>query len=255
MKKRSALYYFLGSLLILLLGSGFTHPLLSIDYLQPEDHFASISFIPTEDEDDPENEDICGLYDADCEDTSTLNTKKVEIDLARAQKAKTTVIFFWMQDCAHCEEVLNSLLPEMYLTFGEQVYFYPIELKEISEVDVFYQMAERLGVPKNNIGVPLMIISDQVLAGNQIENNLEKSIDISLQNTTYSFVAIPEFEEKLPDFLQEKQMDQTTNSPNQSNDEYPIRTPFPLALIIGLPVMVIAGATFFLVSKKVNLRN
>lgn len=255
MKKRSTLHFLLGSLLFFLLGSGFTNPLISIDYLQPDDYYASFSFIPTEDEDDPENEDICGLYDADCENTSTVNTKNVEIDLARAQKAKVTVIFFWMQDCAHCEAVLNSLLPELYLTFGEQVYFFPIELKEISEVDVFYQMAERLGVPKNNIGVPLMIISDQVLAGNQIENNLEKSIDISLQNTPYSFVAIPEFEEKLPDFLQDKQMDQTSNSSNQSKDEYPLRTPFPIALIIGLPLLVIAGAIFLLVSKKVNLRN
>ncbi len=255
MKKRSTPNFLLDSLLIFLLGSGFTNPLISIDYLQPENHYTSISFIPTEDEDDPVNEDICGLYNADCEDTSALNTKNVEIDLARAQKAKATVIFFWMQDCAHCEEMLNSLLPEMYLKFGEQVYFYPIELKEISEVDVFYQMAERLGVPKNNIGVPLMIISDQVLAGNQIEKNLEKSIDVSLQNTPYSFVPIPEFEEKLPDFLQDKQMDQTTNSANQSNDKYPIRTPFPLALIIGLPLLLIAGTIFYLVSKKVNLGN
>lgn len=250
MKKRSLLYCILGSFCVYLLGSGFAHPLISTDHLLPKDHYQDLISISSASEDDPENEDICGLYDADCEETNPINSKNVEIDLVRAESAKVAVIFFWMQDCAHCEEVLNSLLPEMYLTFGDQVYFYPIELKEISEVDVFYQMAGRLGVPKNNIGVPLMIIGDQVLDGNQIDNNLEKSINTSLQKSTYSFVAIPEFEEKLPIFLKNKQVDLGTTT---SDHNYPMRTPILLALIIGLPLLVIAGVFFFKISKKKNL--
>ena len=129
-----------------------------------------------------------------------------------------------------------------------------IELKEISEVDVFYQMAGRLGVPKNNIGVPLMIIGDQVLAGNQIDNNLEKSIQSTLQRSPYTFIAIPEFAEKLPVFLQEMQVDQTTKDDNLSATNNPMNTPFPLALVIGLPLLIIVGVTFYFVSKKTNLR-
>lgn len=250
MKKRSALYSLLGSFLIFLIDSGFTYPLISSWILQPEDHFASISSIATVDENDPENEDICGLYDADCEDTSTLIAKNVGIDLARAEKASVTIIFFWMQDCAHCTEVLNSLLPEMYLTFGEQVYFYPIELKDIEEIDVFYQMAERLGVPKNNIGVPLMIVGNQILAGNQIDANLEKSIAELMPAPNYSFIAIPEFEESLPEFLRNKQVVINTDSPNQSGNNLPLRTTFPFALVIGLPLLVIAGVFAAVIYKK-----
>jgi hypothetical protein len=250
MEKRSALFILLGSFLILLIGSGFTYPQISSGYMQPEDHYANISSIPSVDENDPEDEDICGLYEADCEDNSTINAKNVEIDLARAEKANVTVIFFWMQDCAHCTEVLNSLLPEMYLTFGEQVYFYPIELKDIEEIDVFYQMAERLGVPKNNIGVPLMIVGNQVLAGNQIDENLEKSIAELIPAPDFSFIAIPEFEERLPEFLRNKQMDINTDSKNQSDNNLPLRTTFPLAFVIGLPLLVIAGVFVVVIFKK-----
>lgn len=254
MKTRNYLYCVITSLIVLLLVAGFSkssllisHSLTSLSYSQHER--ISLS------DDDPENEDICGLYEADCEDISNKETNNIEINLTQAQKAQVTVIYFWMQDCAHCEKMLNSLLPEMYLTYGDQVYFYPIELKEISEIDIFYQMAERLGVPKNNIGVPLMIISDKVLYGNQIENNLKKSIDSSLQKNPYTFVAIPEFEENLPEFLRNKQVDHTINMSNQSNNTLPIRSPFPLAFVIGMPFVLIFGIIFYIFTKKNNLRS
>lgn len=219
-----------------MLGTGFTYP----QYASTSDDYQSLPKINSQDRDDPENEEICGLYDADCEDTSP--TKNVEIDLARAESAAVVPILFWMQDCAHCAEVLNTLLPEMYLTFNNQVYFYPIELKEIDEVDLFYQMAERLGVPKNNIGVPLIIIGNQVLAGNQIDSYLKKSIETELEKSPYTFTAIPEFEVNLPDFLQNKQVDQTSMQTNTSNDSQSILKTFPLMLTIGFPVLLVAGA-------------
>jgi len=254
MKTKIYLYWVIASLIVLLLVAGFSkssflisHSSTSLSYSQ------HVRISPSDD--DPENEDLCGLTEPDCDHNSNIETKNIEINLSQAQKAKVTVIFFWMQDCAHCEKVLNSLLPEMYLTYGDQVYFYPIELKEISEIDIFYQMAERLGVPKNNIGVPLMIISDKVHYGNQIENNLKKSIDSSLQKNPYTFVAIPEFEEKLPDFLRSKQVDHTINKSNQSNNTLPIRSPFPLALVIGMPLVLIFGIIFYIFTKKNNLRS
>ncbi|HSM23695.1 MAG TPA: hypothetical protein VK856_02405 [Anaerolineaceae bacterium] len=254
MKKRSANFWLIGSLIIFLLVSGFSSNELSRKYLLPSDHSSQNTKIVAS-EDDPENEEICGLQEPDCEETFDGEAKRIEIDLERAEQAKVIIMLFWMQDCAHCTEVLNYLLPEIYLTHADQVYFYPIELKEITEIDLFYQMAERLGVQKNNIGVPLMIIGDQVLAGNQIDNSLKKLIADSLEREPYTFIAIPEFEEKLPEFLRSKQVDHTINVSNQSNDNQPFKTPFPLALIIGMPLIVIAGLTIYIFTKKNNLRS
>lgn len=237
------------SILLVFSGSGFFSKNLfffdhNSNYL-PENFPANYS----QTEGDPD-EDICGLHELECDEPSPSLEKNVEIDLLRAENAKINIIFFWMQDCAHCTEMLDSTLPEMYLIFGEQIYFYPIELKDIEEIDVFYRMAERLGVSKNNIGVPLMIVGDQVLAGNQINSNLEKSIVESRSAPDYSFIAIPEFEERLPEFLRSKQMNINPGSRNQSGNNLSLRTTFPFAIVIGLPMMVIVGVFIAVIYKK-----
>ncbi len=238
------------SILFLLLSSGFNLSNFNSFHSEFKNNNQEIQSIFYQSQNDPEDEDICGLYEADCEDASTSLFNHVEVDLTRSEKAQINIIFFWMQDCAYCTQVLNSVLPDMYLTFGDQIYFYPIELEEINEIDLFYQMAERLGVPKNNIGVPLMILGDQVLAGNQIEANLEKAIGELLPVSDYSLVAIPEFEERLPEFLRSKQVDINPSNPNQSGNNLPLRTTFPLAIVIGLPLIAIAGVFLAVIYKK-----
>lgn len=250
MNKRTPISILFLSILFLLLSSGFSLIRLSSVHSELKNNNQTIQSIFYQSDNDPENEDFCGLYESDCEDSSNASTKNVEVDLVRAENAQVNIIFFWMQDCAHCTEVLNSLLPEMYLTFGDQIYFYPIELKDIEEIDVFYQMAERLGVPKNNIGVPLMIVGDQVLSGNQIESDLEKAISELLPAPDYSFVAMPEFEERLPEFLRGKQAEVHPSYSNQSEHDFPIKTTFPLALVIALPLVTIAGVLVAVIYKK-----
>lgn len=101
--------------------------------------------------------------------------------------------------------MINNVLPEIRINYKDQISIIPIEINEIEEVDRFYQMAERLGVPKNNIGVPLMLIGNQILTCNQIKPDLSKWIHYYLQDGSVSIPAIPEFAEQLPESIRESQ--------------------------------------------------
>lgn len=155
-----------------------------------------------------EEDDICGLTSEDCGDSSSPDAIKSELSFKANPFAEIVIILFWMEDCAHCEEVLNTVLPEIEFQYDDQVYIFPIELTDIETVDTFYQMAERLGVPKNNIGVPLVIIGSQVLTGGQIKTDLSGWIETYLQDNTKSILAIPEFADQLPESIQSRQINQ-----------------------------------------------
>jgi hypothetical protein len=129
--------------------------------------------------------------------------------------------------------------------------FFPIELKEIDSVDRFYQMAERNGVPKNNIGVPLVIIGDQILTGNQIQTDLEKWINLKLKNDQYAILAIPEFADQLPHIIQDKQLD-TVEQPitNQNATQKENSNALQLLSSFGIPLAGIVLIVFFIFSKR-----
>ncbi len=132
---------------------------------------------------DEEIEDICGLSSEDCGDTVNSDAHSAGMNFEAHPFADVVIILFWMEDCAHCEEVLNTVLPSVATQYDDEIFIFPIELKDIDTVDIFYQMAERLGVPKNKIGVPLAIVGNQVLTGDQIESDLLEWVEkISRRN-------------------------------------------------------------------------
>lgn len=185
-----------------------------------------------------EEEDICVLTSEDCGNSSVSSPAKPEVNLEANPFADVAIILFWMEDCVHCEEVLETVFPEIEFQYNDRVSILPIELKEIESVDIFYQMAERLGVPKNNIGVPLVIIGSQVLTGNQIKADLSQWIEIYLQQNTKTILAIPEFSEQLPEAVRSRQIN-PEDFPGENQPVY--RTTgmrsLPLLLAIGITVL------------------
>lgn len=76
-------------------------------------------------------------------------------------------ILFWMQGCAHCHEVLEQVLPALQEKYGEQLEIRLVELTGIQDVDRLYGMAASFGIPKEQVGVPLVVIGDRALAGKE----------------------------------------------------------------------------------------
>jgi thiol-disulfide isomerase/thioredoxin len=212
----------------------------------------TITPTPTPAEDEL-NDDICGLTADGCGDTENSDVQQAWMNFKAHPSANVVIIMFWMEDCAHCEEVLNTVLPALDKQYDDQIFIYPIELKDIETVDNFYQMAERLGVSKNNIGVPLAIVGNQVLTGDQIKSKLSEKINTVLQNGQKTVLAIPEFADQLPESIQIRQINQQdllneNSSANQSNSSRIIT----LLLAIGLPILIILLSVLYFYFKRRN---
>jgi uncharacterized membrane protein len=76
-------------------------------------------------------------------------------------------VMYWMEGCGHCEDVLNGVLPVLQAQYGSQLDVQLIEVVTLEDADRLYAAAGALGVPKEQVGVPLLIMNDQVLVGSQ----------------------------------------------------------------------------------------
>lgn len=76
-------------------------------------------------------------------------------------------VLYWMEGCGHCEEVLDGVLPDLQAQYGSQLEIQLIEVVTLEDTDQLYATAAAHGVPKEQVGVPLLIMNDQVLVGSQ----------------------------------------------------------------------------------------
>lgn len=97
--------------------------------------------------------------------------------------AVVNAAFFWMEGCPYCEEVMQTVLPEMQAQFGDQLVVQKIEVRTTDEVNRLYQIGASLGLFKEETGVPMIIIGDQVLVGSeQIPTRLPGLIEAALRD-------------------------------------------------------------------------
>ncbi len=84
---------------------------------------------------------------------------------AQAPEAVVHARMYWMKGCPHCEFVIEQVLPPLQQDYGEGLSMDMVELVTIQDVNQFYAMTDALGIPKEKTGVPLIMIGDQVLIG------------------------------------------------------------------------------------------
>lgn len=76
-------------------------------------------------------------------------------------------VLYWMAGCGHCEEVLNGVLPVLQAQYGSQLDIQLVEVVTLEDTNQLYATAAAHGVPKEQVGVPLLIMNGQVLVGSQ----------------------------------------------------------------------------------------
>jgi len=183
-----------------------------------------------------------------------------------APKPIVRAVLFWMDGCPHCHEVINNVLPPLQKKYGDQLNVHLIEVKSQQDVDSLYQLGVALNIPKQNIGVPFLVIGDKVLIGSaQIPAELPGLIEQYLAAGGVDYPNLP----GLADLLQmttpqptaaQPQVSATTTAapaavaqssrdapPPASFAAQPVSEGFELAIGImaGMVVaLVYAGATF-----------
>ena len=90
---------------------------------------------------------------------------RAEIDLQSQDQPVVRVVMFWLSTCGHCEYVINNVLPPLQEQYGDQLEILMLELVTEEDVDRLYETAAVVGIPANNVGVPFMLVGEQVLKG------------------------------------------------------------------------------------------
>ena len=76
-------------------------------------------------------------------------------------------VMFWMDGCPHCEIVIRQVLPDLETKYGSSLDIHLVEISSLEDIDRLYAIGETYGLQKSQIGVPLLIIDNQVLVGDQ----------------------------------------------------------------------------------------
>jgi len=80
-----------------------------------------------------------------------------------APAARVRAVLFWKDGCPHCHEVLENVLPPLQEKYGEQLEILLVEVVTVEDVDRLYEVAAAYGIPRERVGVPFLILGEQVL--------------------------------------------------------------------------------------------
>ena len=109
-------------------------------------------------------------------------------------------VMFWMDGCPHCHDVLDGVLPPLQARFGEQLEIHLVEVATTEEVDQLYAIAASVGVPRERVGVPFVLIGDAALVGSQqIPAQLPGLIERHLANGGVDYPDVLELAPLLPE--------------------------------------------------------
>jgi uncharacterized membrane protein/thiol-disulfide isomerase/thioredoxin len=118
---------------------------------------------------------------------------------AQAPQPVVHAVMFWMDGCPHCEDVIANVLPPLQEKYGAQFDLFMVEVKGVEDVDALYRVAASYNIPKEQTGVPFLVIGDQVLVGSaQVREQLPALIDDYLTRGGLDFPTNPILTDLLP---------------------------------------------------------
>jgi len=95
-----------------------------------------------------------------------------------AQSGVVQAVMFWENGCPHCELVLSETIPGLQSKYAEKLQIDLIEVVSVEDVNRLYSVGQAYGLAKEQVGVPMLIIGDNILVGSkQIPEELPGLID------------------------------------------------------------------------------
>lgn len=130
---------------------------------------------------------------------SGFESKPAHAQQYTPDKPVVQIIMFWLKTCGHCDYIINEVLPPIKERYGDGLEILLIELVTQEDVDSLYETANILGIPKERVGVPFMIIGEGVLSGSQqIPMELPGLIETHLASGGLEYPNLPSLAKYLP---------------------------------------------------------
>ena len=105
-------------------------------------------------------------------------------------------VLFWTNGCSFCEQTLTSILPPLQEKYQSQLNIRLIELTSSKDVDNLYAFGASLGLAKEQIAVPFLLIDQTALIGvDEINTRLPKLVENYLASGGVAYPEMAQFSE------------------------------------------------------------
>lgn len=109
-----------------------------------------------------------------------------------AAKAQVHAVLFFSPTCGHCEKVINEVLPPLQNQFGDSLAVSLIDVTTDQGQSLYQSALIRYTVPDDRLGVPTLIVGDEVLVGSlEIPQRFPGLIETHLANGGVDWPDIP----------------------------------------------------------------
>jgi len=117
----------------------------------------------------------------------------------RSEQPVVHTILFWSNGCSYCSQVLTNVLPTMQDRYNSRLSILLIELVTAEDVDNLYTLGSTLGLSKEQISVPFLLIDHKALIGaNEIRDKLPDLIEKYLSTGGLEYPNLPLLSQMLP---------------------------------------------------------
>lgn len=179
------------------------------------------------------------------------------VNPALAQKPKVRAVLFYSPTCPHCHKVMEEDLPPLIQKYGSQLEIVGIDVTHEVGANLYQAMLYTFNVPDDRIGVPTLVVGDNVLVGSyEIPEQFPSIIENGLAAGGIDWPAIPGLQEVLAaqpsSPSAEAETQESGTSPNTPAEARPLFVQRflqdPLANTIAVIVLIGMVASIFLVA-------
>lgn len=117
----------------------------------------------------------------------------------QTEKPVVHVILFWSNGCTYCNQVLTTTLPPIQDQYQSQLSVLLIEIVTIKDIENLYSLGASLGLTKEQVAVPFLLIDRTALVGvDEIVTKLSSLINKYLTSGGLDYPDIPLLNNMLP---------------------------------------------------------
>jgi uncharacterized membrane protein/glutaredoxin-related protein len=115
---------------------------------------------------------------------------------AVAQAPVVHAVLFFSETCGHCHEVMEEHLPPLVQKYGQQLDIVGVDVNHEVGLKMYQAMLVQFNVPDERVGVPTLVVGDDVLVGSvEIPEQLPGIIERGLASGGIDWPAIPGLKE------------------------------------------------------------